>query len=170
MKTRAGYQSADHGAAGIRDRHWDRLMACALSASLDRQLAAGRPPQSSHALALRARRVISVAERRKLARCWIKVLEQAHRHPVPRSPRAPLRRTAVLAARPDLQAMISILDSGLPIDARGAAMAGSLLRDGTGPLYNHRSPVELGTVIREATNAMAASPLRAQSLSADWSR
>jgi hypothetical protein len=70
---------------------------------------------------------------------------------VPRSPRAPLRRGAVVAAQRDLREMISVLTGGRPIDARGAAMASSLLSDGTGPLYNHRSPDELTDVVREAT-------------------
>lgn len=50
--------------------------------------------------------------------------------------------------------MISVLIGGRPIDARGAAMASWLLRDGTGPLYNRRSPVDLGAAVREATRQM----------------
>jgi hypothetical protein len=50
--------------------------------------------------------------------------------------------------------MISVLTSGRSIDARGAAIASWLLRDGTGPLYNHRSRPELGTMVREATRQM----------------
>jgi hypothetical protein len=53
--------------------------------------------------------------------------------------------------------MIDVLTSGLPIDARGAAMASRLLSDGTGPLYNYRSRVELGAVAREATRQMGSS-------------
>ena len=50
--------------------------------------------------------------------------------------------------------MVSVLTGGLPIDARGAAMASWLLRYGTGPLYNHRPGVELGSIVREATRQM----------------
>ena len=154
MNTALPYQSAAHDAAAKHERPWHRLLARALASSLDRQLAAGRPPLSGHALAIRAREIISPAARRDLAQRWSNVLDRASRRPVPRSPRAPLRRGAVIAAGEDLREMISVLTSGLPIDARGAAMASRLLSDGTGPLYNHRSRAELGTVVREATRQM----------------
>ncbi|MGH3301688.1 MAG: hypothetical protein ACRDOK_08415 [Streptosporangiaceae bacterium] len=155
MNTGLLYQPAAHDPAPKHERPWDRLLARALASSLDRQLAAGPPPRSSDALAIRAREIVSPAARRKLAQRWVNVLDQASRRPVPLSPRAPLRRSAVIAAGRDLREMISVLSGGRPIDARGAAMASSLLSDGTGPLYNHRSPVELGTVVREATTQMA---------------
>ncbi len=151
------YRSAAHDAAAKHERPWDRLLARALASSLDRQLAAGRPPRSSRALAVRARAIVSPAARRELAGRWASVLDRAGRRPVPRSPRAPLRRGAVIAAAADLREMIWVLTSGLPIDARGAAMASRLLSDGTGPLYNHRSRVELGTVAREAIRQMGSS-------------
>lgn len=50
--------------------------------------------------------------------------------------------------------MISVLTSGRPIDSRGAALASSLLSDGTGPLYNRRSVVDLGSEVRRATRQM----------------
>jgi hypothetical protein len=34
-------------------------------------------------------------------------------------------------------------------------MAGLLLRDGTGPLYNQRCARDLGTAVREATRQLA---------------
>jgi hypothetical protein len=154
MDTGLPYQSAADDAAPKRDRPWDGLVARLLASSLDRQLAAGRPPRSSGALAIRAREIVSPAARLELAQHWANVLDQAGRRPVPRSPRAPLRRAAVIAAREDLQEMISVLTSGLPVDVRGTAMASWLLVDGTGPLYNHRSPVELGAGVREATRQM----------------
>jgi hypothetical protein len=154
MKTELRYGSPGHHAAPGNERSWDRLLARALAPALDRQLAAGRPPQSSQALAARARDIVSVAARRKLAHRWASVLHQASRPPVPRSPRAPLRRGAIIAAGPDLRAMIAVLASGRPIDARSAAMVKGLLSDGTGPLYNHRSLVDLGALVREATRQM----------------
>ena len=154
MTTGLLYQSGAHDAEPKHERPWDRLLARALASSLDRQLAAGRPPRSSHALAIRAREIVSPAARRELAQRWANVLDQAGRRPVPLSPRAPLRRGAVIAAGPDLREMISVLTSDLPIDARGAAIASWLLRDGSGPLYNLLSPAELGTIVREATRQM----------------
>ncbi|HXZ66536.1 MAG TPA: hypothetical protein VEH05_17490 [Streptosporangiaceae bacterium] len=154
MSTRLLSQPAAHDAAPKRRRPCYRVLARALTSSLDRDLAAGRPPRSSHALAIRAGEIVSPAERRELAQRWANVVDQARRPPVPRSPRAPLRRGVVIAARPDLREMISVLIGGRPIDARGAAMASWLLRDGTGPLYNRRSPVDLGAAVREATRQM----------------
>ena len=50
--------------------------------------------------------------------------------------------------------MLTVLAGPLPIAARGAAMASLLLSDGTGPLHNHRSPLDLGAAVREATRQM----------------
>jgi hypothetical protein len=157
MNTGLPYRSAVYDEVPKHERPWDRLLVRALAPSLDRQLAAGRPPRSSRTLAIRARAIVSPAARRELAQRWASVLDRAGRSPVPRSPRAPLRRGAVIAAAADLREMIYVLTSGLPIDARGAAMAGRLLSDGTGPLYNYRSRVELGTVARAATRQMGSS-------------
>jgi len=154
MKAELLHESPAHDSATKLERPWDRLLAGALAPSLDRQLAAGRPPRSGQALAIRAREIATPAARRELARRWTNVVDQARLQPVPRFVRAPLQRDAVIAAERDLHAMISVLTSGRPIDARGAAMASELLRDGTGPLYNHRSLVDLGAVVRAATRQM----------------
>jgi hypothetical protein len=154
MKTELWYESPAHGAASGRERSWDRLQARALTRSLDRLPAAGRPLHSSQALDIRGRAIVSLPARRALTKRWLNVLDQASRPPVPRSPHAPLRRAAILAAGQDLRAMIAVLASGRAIDARGAAMASSLLTDGTGPLYNPASLVDLGTAVRDATRRM----------------
>jgi hypothetical protein len=154
MKTDLLHRSPAPDAAPRQDRLWDRFRARALAASLDRELAAGCPPGFSPALAIRAGEIVSSAERGELARRWANVLDQASRGPYPRSPRA-LRRGAVITAEEDLREMISALTSGLPIEVRGAAMASRLLTDGTGPLYNPRSVVQLGTAVRAATRQMS---------------
>jgi hypothetical protein len=155
MKTQLLYESPAHDALPEREPPWDRLLARALAPSLDRQLAAGCPPRSRPALAIRAREIVTQAARRELARRWANVLDLASQQPVPqRSARALLQRSAVIAAAPDLHELIAVLTGGRPIDARGAAMASSLLSDGTGPLYNRRSPVDVGTAVRAATRQM----------------
>jgi hypothetical protein len=154
MKAELLYESPAHHAAPKHERPWDRLLAGALAASLDRQLAGGRAPRSGRPLAIRARDIAAPIARRELARRWTNVLDQARQQPVPRFVGAPLQRGAVIAAEPDLHEMISVLSSARPIDARGVAMASSLLRDGTGPLYNRRSLVDLGAVVRAATRQM----------------
>ena len=157
MNTGLPYRSAAHEAAPKHEHASDRLRARALASSLDRQLAAGLPARASNVLAIRAREIVSPSVRRDLAQSWANVLNRAGRRPVPLSPRVPLRCAAVIAAGEDLRQMISVLTSGLPIDARGVALASWLLTDGTGPLYNRHSLVELGTTVREATRRMDAS-------------
>ncbi len=154
MKAELLHESPAHDPAPKHERPWDRLLAGALAPSLDRQLAAGYPPRSSRALAVRAREITTQAARRELAQRWTSVLDHARRRPVPRFVHVPLHRSAVIAAAADLHEMISALTSGRPIDARGVAMASSLLSDGTGPLYNRRSLVDLGAVVRDATRQM----------------
>jgi hypothetical protein len=50
--------------------------------------------------------------------------------------------------------MLAILRGPLPVSARGAAMASSLLSDGTGPVHDRHSPLNLGAAVREATGQM----------------
>jgi hypothetical protein len=133
---------------------WDRFLARVRAPSLDRQLAAGCPPGSSRVLAIRARRILSPAGRRELARGWNHVLDLARRPPVPRTPRGPLCRSRIAAAERDVREMLAVLTGAHPIAARGAAMAGGLLSDGTGPLHSRRSPLDLGAAVREATSQM----------------
>jgi hypothetical protein len=135
-------------------RPWDRLLARPRATSLDRQLAAGRSPGSGRALALRAQEISSPAGRRELARRWEHVLDLAGRPPAALTPRGPLCRGRVAAAERDVREMLAVLTGALPITARGAAMASVLLSDGTGPLHNRRSPLDLGAEIRHATRQM----------------
>jgi hypothetical protein len=140
--------------ASYDDRPWDRLLARVRAPSLDRQLAAGRPPESGPALAIRARQIISPAARRELARHWEHVLDLALRPPVPLTRRGPLCRGRIAAAERDAQEMLAVLTGPQPIAARGAAMASVLLSDGTGPLHNRRSPADLAAEVRQATRQM----------------
>lgn len=141
--------------ASRENRPWDRLLGRVRTPSLDRQLAAGCPAGTSRVQAIRARGIASPARRRELARSWDHVLDQARRPAIPRTPRAPLCRDRIAAAERDVREMLDVLAGPLPITVRGAAMASSLLSDGTGPLYNHRSPLDLGAAVREATRQMA---------------
>jgi hypothetical protein len=165
MKPDVLLRTVPHDSGTDHGRPLDRLAARLLAPSLDRQLATGRPPHSSRtlasrtlasrALAMRARQIVSPAGRSGLARNWIRVMDVAVRPPVPLPLHGPLCRGAVAAAERDVREMIAVLDSGLPIAAPGAALASWLLRDGTGPLHNHRSGIELSAAVREATRQMA---------------
>lgn len=146
--------SAPHDCIPDRGGPWARVLARVLARSLDIQLATGRPARSSNALATRAQKITSPGGRRELARGWIKAMDSAGSRPAPPAPRSPLCRDRIAAAEWDVRGMIAVLASGRPITARGAAMASRLLTDGTGPLYNRRSAVDLAFVVREATRQM----------------
>lgn len=140
----------------VPDRHrpWDRWLARVSTPFLDHQLAAGCPEGTSRVLAVRAQQISSPAGRRELARLWEHVLDQAARPPAPRTPRAPLCRDRIAAAGHDVRDMLSVLTGPFPITVRGAALASSLLSDGTGPLHNQHCPLGLGAAVREATRQM----------------
>jgi hypothetical protein len=154
MNTDVLLRSAPHNPAPDQGRPWDRLAARLLASSLDRQLAAGCPPQTSRALAIRAEQIVSPAGRRELARYWAHVLDLSVRPPVPLPLHGPLRRGAVARAERDVREMIDVLTGGQPIATRGAALARWLLSDGTGPLHNQRSPLQLSAAVQDATRQM----------------
>lgn len=153
--------------ASLGDRQWDRFLARALAPSLDRELAAGCLPGFSRPMAIRAERLTSPAGRRSLADGWERVLDQANRPPAALTPRGPLCRGRIAAAEGDVRDLLAVLGGALPIAVRGAAMAHELLTDGTGPLYNYRSPLDLGAALREATRQLSPLDARLGSQSAD---
>jgi hypothetical protein len=138
----------------LSDRRLDSVLARLLAPSLDRKLAAGCPPESHRLLATRAQALVAPGVRRSLARTFEEVLEMGGRPRRTRDRRISPCRDRVLAAESDLRDLIASLTVPLPLPARGVAMATSLLRDGTGPLYNPSSPSDLGSVVRAAVAAL----------------
>jgi hypothetical protein len=122
---------------------------------LDRQLASGRSPATGGVVAARAEYLLSEA-RWELVQSWQKVLDQAGRAPRARDPHAPLCRDRIIDAGGDVRTMLDALSSGLGVSARGVAMAGLLLSDGTGPLYNRNCPVDLRAALQEVTTHLEA--------------
>lgn len=129
----------------------DQLLMRMLGSSLDRELAAGRPPESGRLLAARAEELVSLRKRQALARNWERLLEMAGRPPGPGSARMLLRRDQIAAAGPEVHEMLTRLLAPLPVSAQGVAAASVLLTDATGPLYNRRNPTALVTLLRTAT-------------------
>jgi hypothetical protein len=128
----------------------DKVMARALGASLDRQLAAGREPEESRLLAARAQDIVALRRRERLAGYWEHVLASAAR-PAPALRNAvPLRRGPVLAAEPAITELASLLRAPLPVSARGVAIARKLLTDAGGPLYWSAAPESLHVALRAA--------------------
>jgi hypothetical protein len=117
---------------------------------LDRQLASGRSPTASRVVSARAEYLLSEA-RWELVQSWQRMLDEAGRAPRARNPHAPLCRDRIIDAAGDVRVMLDALSSGLGVSARGVAMAGLLLSDGAGPLYNRNSMVDLPAALREVT-------------------
>lgn len=118
----------------------DRLLARALGASLDQQLAQGRSPESTRLLAARARHIVSLRRRTSLAESWDHVLRVAGRAPARRTPAAPLNVAAILAAEPAIRELMERLTVPLPVTAQGVAAATVMLTDATSPVYSRPGP------------------------------
>jgi hypothetical protein len=128
----------------------DRVLARAFGASLDRQLAAGRPPESARLLAARAQHIVSVPSRKAVARNWDRLLRRAHRDPAARPAAAPLCADQIVAAEPAIGVLMERLAAPLPVTAKGAALARLPLTDAIGPVYNSRSAVTLADLLDTA--------------------
>jgi len=127
----------------------DRVRARLSSGSLDDQLAAGVPPESSRLLATRARDIVALPRRQALARDWEHLLHVASGSGKPGQLRR-VRATRIAAAGPAISELAGRLDTPLPVGARGVAMATVLLTDATGPVYNRNSRETLKTALQAA--------------------
>lgn len=137
------------------DRPWIRAGARLLAFSLDRQLAAGRPPECSRLLASRAQQLVSPLSRSRMVQSWERLIVLARSAaPSGRSARAPLCRRRLAAAEPEVREMLTVLASPVPTSVRGIAMASLLLQDGAGPLFNWQCPADLRAVVRRATEQL----------------
>jgi hypothetical protein len=128
----------------------DRVLARAFGASLDRQLAAGRPPESARLLAARAQHIVSVSSRKAVARNWDRLLRRAYRAPLARPAAAPLCADQIVAAEPAIGALMERLAAPLPVTAQGVALARLPLTDAIGPVFNRRSTVTLADLLHAA--------------------
>ena len=128
----------------------DRLLARALGASLDEQLAAGCSPESSRLLAARAQDIVSLPRRTSLARSWDHLLRVARRAPILRTPAVPLNVAAILAAEPAIRELMERLIAPLPVTAQGVAAAAVVLANATSPVYGRQSPDFLARLLDAA--------------------
>ncbi|MGN6169726.1 MAG: hypothetical protein ACTHQQ_16375 [Solirubrobacteraceae bacterium] len=127
------------GCVGLSDRLEARLRA----RQLDQALASGEPAESTPALALRARRLTALADRRAKAATYRRVLREASEEASRSYMRITPRRGRVVAASAALSRLAEALAQPGPVAARGAAEASLLLTDGTGPLYNSANQASL---------------------------
>jgi hypothetical protein len=132
----------------------DRVLARALGASLDQQLATGCAPESSRLLAARAQDIVSLRHRESLARSWDHLLRVARRGSALRTAAVPLNASAILAAEPAIRELMERLSAPLPVPARGVAAATIPLTDATSPVYGRQSPGALARLARLLDDAI----------------
>jgi hypothetical protein len=140
--------------AGVRPRVRARLW----NWRLDVALARGHSPDSSEALSLRARALIGLSSRRKLARTVRNIMRDAERPRHPFDSRLPICRSGVLDARPVLEQIADRLEALGPIDVRGAAQLRVLVRDGSSPLYGQFHAEQLLRALEAASDALEPDP------------
>jgi hypothetical protein len=132
----------------------DRLLARALGASLDEQLAAGRSPESARLLAARAEHIVALAPRTSLARNWGHVLRVAEGAAAGRGPTLPLNISAILSAEPAIRELMRRLSAPLPVTAHGVAAATVLLTNAASPVYGRHSRDTLADLLDDAINQL----------------
>ncbi|MGH9018671.1 MAG: hypothetical protein ACRDY1_13060 [Acidimicrobiales bacterium] len=135
-------------------RPWHRLAARLWAPSLDRRLAAGRPPERGVLTATRAGALVTPAARQRLAENWEHLMARVRVPETGRRGQVPLCRGRILEAGPAVRRMLVALTAPGPVPALGVAMAGRLLGDGTGPLYNRRCPADLGQSLDRITGRL----------------
>jgi hypothetical protein len=130
-----------------RVRLRDRLSALWRSLELDRALAEGAPPESSAALAVRARDLCGSVARRRLARQILRIARE------PGDSRG-IRVSVVSDAADDLERLAHRLLAPGPVAARGVARSRLLLTDGASALYWRRAAVDLRVAVEEALEGL----------------
>jgi hypothetical protein len=127
-----------HG--GRLAKRWSAVRARVSAGRLDLELANGADPWSSKDLMLRAARMSSLAERRKLAAGFTSLVGQARRSTS--FDAVQIRSRLVLEHADQLLLLASRLRQLDPVDVVTLAEVGLLLRDGASPVYVGGSPPE----------------------------
>jgi hypothetical protein len=116
----------------------------------DRDLADGGGAEWEPGLQLRSLQLTRSAERRRLAGCLRKLVEEAEtvqRRP-PLGPVVPVQREVVLIWRDSIVAIAGRLLRPMPVAAAGMARLRLLLTDGAGPLFNPASEYLMADVLQ----------------------
>jgi hypothetical protein len=146
-----------------RLRPWHRVLARCAAARLDRELAAGTPPESSAGLAARAMALTSAKVRRELAASVQRILAAAGQPQAAtlspaaavRSARIPVNRARIRQSAVLLAELAGCLAAPGPVPVQGVAMVSRLLADGTGPLYHDGRGSDLDDILEHATLALS---------------
>lgn len=114
---------------------------------LDAALAHGADPWSAPELMVRASRLASLSERRKIAAGLLTLVALAA-HQRRASPFVPVRHRVVLEQRESLAALADCLFQPAPVDVAIVARLALLLSDSSSPVYAHgRDPGSLAEVL-----------------------
>jgi hypothetical protein len=111
------------------------LLALARAAALDKELAEGLRPASSHARELRADRLKQGRARHRIATALDRAIGAARRPSPALGSTAPLNREAILACADELHALANSIATAVDPRAQALAMASLLAFDGAGPLF-----------------------------------
>jgi hypothetical protein len=145
-----------------RGRRWRRLrlalIASCHAGELDRQLASGASPGASALLAIRSQRLTGRRYRAKLAAGLARAVRDADAIPHGLSAAVRPDRREVIAARTVIATLDRRLRAAEPVSPQGVAMLGSLLTDGTSPLYRPAELGALGSQLRAAAAALEPHP------------
>jgi hypothetical protein len=153
---RAGSRVEDGDLVVAGSGRWtDRLVVRMRAGHLDRAMARGAPVESTPALALRARRLTALRDRRTKAATYRRLLCEAGEDASRSYARITPRRRRVLAAGAAIARLADALAQPGPVAARGAAEASLLLTDGTGPLYNSGYEASLESYVLRALAHLA---------------
>jgi hypothetical protein len=127
---------------------------------LDRQMVAGRPHESSAALALRARQLTDLRTRRRIANDLRGIVDYVHRH----GSRGVISAVVIepAAVRTGRQAILELarrLEGTAPVSPSGVVLAKALLTDGLSPLFNPHSERTVAQAVSEVHDALEGLPI-----------
>jgi hypothetical protein len=135
-------------------QRWSAVRARASVGRLDAQLANGTDPWSSTELMLRAARLASMGERRRLAHALARLVRAERTRPL-FSRHVPLRHELMAEHADELLLVADRLEQLEPVDVGTLAQLALLVGDARSPVYTEGGPPrELGRVLSRALGTL----------------
>jgi hypothetical protein len=136
-----------------------RLRVYVTRGKLDRQIATGRPCESTAALALRARQLTDPRTQQQIARNLRGSIEYVYRRGSRRVISAVVvEQAAVRTGRHAIFGLAERLEGTAPVNPRGVVLARALLTDGLSPLSNPNCERTVAQAVREVQDALERHP------------
>lgn len=149
----------DPGAISLhRCRLSERLAVRMCAGELDRRIAAGACPDDSAALSLRAHALIGAPSRRRLARALRQLVAEAREPFGPFHPAVPMARREIRDTEDLIEELADVLESRVPLAARGIARLSVLITDGGSPFYFQGRPGALRSALEVTLQTLVAPP------------